>query len=660
MTVHVEPAHEGPAKEAPCWSSSPTPGRFVSVGGGVFGPPGEVVVFDANEGAVELRVDTAISCGAEMLADGRLLGTVPEESFPRPVIVDPNGDVTDFAPEVRRVFTQLPDGRLLGELFPDGDPNGTGLLVELDASGGHVLEETGIATLELVVDPGGSYAVTQEIHPPPDGGPDATVRRGVLDLETYQLTPLQDSAEGLYFWSPDGSELYVLADRELTRYDLSGELLETRFVPHEGELLNTNGEDIDFDVTHLENVTPSFPPSFSPDASVIALTTDAGVERFSFPEFAPLGDPVALDDPVAVSMLESEVIAVQDLSGVVTVFDVEGSPPLEQWTRFEGAQFLDSQRVGSTFGRLLIDLETGDEVDPYEQLDLPTDVFAAPAGAGQWLVFSAEGVAVLDDSGSEIMAPVAFAENARGEAAYFETGEWARLLDATEYEEGEPPTKVIVDSINVVDGTFVRSAEIEVDGWIRPPLAGEGGFWAPLGDDRFEVFDWSGERVATINGSLDYGSSISSDGSLLALVGEDRTVTVLDLSTAEPVAELLAASHYEAPLFVGDDRLVIRAGDGRVTLWDIPGGAEIGTLSLAPDWPPIGSFDGGTGGYDPIVAEDGASIWFSQESRFVNVPLDPEVWVAVACAAAGRTLNEAEWEELVPFDEPYRDSCSNS
>lgn len=657
-TVNVEAEHEGPAKEASCWSSTPRPGVFVSVGGGLFGPAGEVVVFDALEGSVELRMDAAISCGAEMLADGRLLGTMPGNPLPRPVIVDRNGDVTDLAPDVRRGFSQLHDGRLLGELFPLGDPNGTGQLVEIDPGTGVVVEETGIATLELVVDPNGRFAVTQEIQPPPDGGPDAIVLRGILDLETYQVSPMQETVDGLYFWSPDGSEIYALADHVLARYAPSGEPLGTQFLPHEGRLLNTNGEDIDVDASHLENVTPAFLPSFSPDGSVIAFTTDIGIERFSFPEFAPLGEPIAFDDPVAVSMMDNTTIAVQDLSGVVTVIDVEGSPPLEAWTRFEGAQFLDSPRVGSTFDRVLVDLESGDEVDPYNEFGLGGDVFTAPASADRWLVFSAEGVAVLDSSGDEIMAPVAFSENAREEVAYFRTGDWARLLDATEYEEGQPPTKVIVDSINLADGTFVRSSEIEVEGWLRPPLAGEGGFWAPVEGNRFEVFDWSGDRVATLDGSLDYGSAISPDGSLFALVGEQRTVTVFDLSTAEPAAELLAASHYEAPLFVGGDQLVIRAEDGRVTLWDIPTGVEVGTVSIAPDFPPI-RLDDATGGYDPISAGDGKSIWYTQEGRFVKVSLDPEVWIAEACTAAGRSLDPAEWKGLVPFDEPYRDACSS-
>lgn len=657
-TIHAEAKHEGPAKEAPCWSSIPTPGVFVSVAGGLFGPPGEVVVYNAVEGVVELRMDSPISCGAEMLSDGRLLGTMPAEPLPRPVIVGRNGEITDLAPDVRRVFTQLQDGRLFGELLPRGDPNGTGELVEVDPSTGGVLEETPIATLELIVDPNGRYALTQEIQPPPDGGPDATVARGILDLETYQLSPLLEAGEGLYFWSPDGSEFYSLSENELVRYAASGERLNNGLLTHEGRLLNTNGQDIDVGTTHLENVTPAFPPSFSPDGSVIAFTSDVGIERFSFPEFAPLGEPIAVDDPVAVSMLDNTTIAVQDLSGVVTVIDVEGSPPLETWTRFEGAQFLDSSSVGSTFDRVLVDVKSGEQIDPYNEFGLVGDVFAAPAAVRRWLLFSAEGVAVLDDAGDEIMAPVAFVEGAREEASYFRTGEWARLLDATEYEEGQPPTKVIIDSVNLTDGTFVRSPEIEVEGWLRPPLVGQGGFWVPIDDNRFQVFDWSGDLVATLDGSLDYGSAISPDGSLLALVGEDRTVTLFELSTAEPVAELLAASHYEPPMFVGGDRLVIRAEDGRVTLWDTSGGSEVGTVAIARDFPPIG-LDGATGGYDPIPAEDGESIWYTQEGRFVNVSLDPDVWIGEACAAAGRSLTQAEWEELVPFDEPHRDACSS-
>lgn len=660
-TAYTEAEHTGPPKEASCFSSVPERGVFVSAGGGIFGSDAELVVFDVTEEAVQVRMEVPFSCGAEALPDGSFLGTASEQGLAlgRPVIVGRDGGVTSFDPDVRRVFAPLTDGRLFGELTP-AEGEATGLLVQLDPASGAVLEETGVASLELVVDPTEGRAVTQTLGPSPDGDPaEGAVGRGILDLDTYELVPLDETGEAFYFWAPDGEELFSLADRELVRISArSGEIVDRQFVALEGTLINSNGQDIDSGATHIENVTPAFPPSFSPDGSVVAFTTEAGVERFSYPGFAPIGSPIVVDGPVsAVSMLTEATMAIQELSGTVSVVDAEGSPPLEKRTRFPGAQFLESTRYGSTFEGVLVDLETGQEVDPYERLGLGHDVGLAPVGGDRWLVFSSDGVSVLDDSGSEVMATVAFPENARSETAYLRTGEWARLLDATEFEEGDPPTKVIVDSINVVDGTLIRTPEIDVEGWQRPPLAGEGGFWAQLPEHRFEVIDWAGERLATLSGSLDHGSAISPDGQLMALVREDRTVTVVDLTTGEPVAELLAASHYEPPVFVGAELLVIRDEDGRVELWDVRRGVSLGTLASAPDWPPIGPFEGGTGGYDPLFDEGTNSLWFSQEGRFVNLPLDPEVWIGVACATAGRSLTEEEWSDLIPFDESYRNAC---
>lgn len=158
------------------------------------------------------------------------------------------------------------------------------------------------------------------------------------------------------------------------------------------------------------------------------------------------------------------------------------------------------------------------------------------------------------------------------------------------------------------------------------------------------------------DGKLRFGSTLSQDGSRLAIVESDRSVVVHEVSSGEVVAELPADSHNEAPLFVGPERLVVRSVTGDVRLWDVSTARSLGVLAEAPSWPP--SLEFGTGGYTPMLGRDGKSFWFTQPGEFVRITADPASWIKSACSAAGRSLTLSEWDKLIPLDEPYRDACA--
>lgn len=662
-----ESAHQGPAKPLQCKSSTPAPGVFASVADGA-GPEGELVITDASSGHVDVRREVPFTCEVQVLPDGGFLGATRSEGIPfPPVLVSLDGGVTKFGPEIRRVLTQLSDGRLFGELMPDGGFSETGALVVLDPASGDVIEETGIDSLELIVDSNERHAVTQKLTELPNET-GATIERGLLDLDTYDWTALPEDLDGLYFWAPAGSELLVLSGGDLLRIDLEGEVTAEITIPLHGEPLNGNRGDFDGEGFHYENAEPAFLPSFSPDGTTVAITTTEGVELFTYPEFSSVGTPIPMPQPISgVSLIDSSTLASQDASGVVYVMDIDVPAPLEAHVPFnesDGVLFLPSPEYGAIefgdFGQgdefRHIDLSNGQIFDEALQLGIPPEARrdAHPLTDGRWVVFLAGlEMAVLDSSGTELLRTPMWPDGARDETVHVGHDDWVRILYATEHNGG-PPSVVQIRSVNVADPAVETSADIAVEGWVNPPLSNEAGFWTTLEDGRIEVFDWDGSRRGILEGDLGRASSLGPDGRLLAVVNSDRTVTVFDTSSGRIAAHLQAGSHYEPPLFVDGEGLVVRSAEGAVQLWDIPTERTIGTLASAPEWPPFETFPPG---FDPLVSRDGQSIWFTQEGVFVRVLIDPDSWAEAACESAGRSLTQAEWVEFVPFDEPYRDAC---
>lgn len=646
--VFTEPAHTGEPMSPFCGSSSPEPGRFLSVSGEPGDPQGELVLFDVINGQASLRTTVPFTCGARMLADGRFIGRIDGTDFDfREVIVDPDGRLADLSAEVRRVFTLLSDGRLFAETTPE-TPGGSGDLVLLDPNTGDVIGQVGLNTVEFTVDPTERYALMQEFIPQAtdDGQPE--VHRGIVDLATYEVTPLERDIN--YEWVPGEPGPVAIFDTTVLRFDVSGALIG------EANLTTVGG--------------PQLGHVFSPGGSVLAVATEGGVELFSYPELESLAGPFEVaEDLAGLTVIDDHTFATQARDGVVTLWDANAPGPLVReipFGAFNDTLFMSSPEYGFVWlgefddryptDFLPVSLPEAEIFDPYTELGVDPDAEVHPLVDGRWMVYSANGIALVDGSGREIL-DVTPPEGVEGLGASFE-GAHVHGLDAIDFD-GEIPSKVLITNVDVRRGELARM-EIEVSGWVGRPETGAGGFWVQGEGGAVLVYDWGGQEMERLAAEMGNGSRLSADGSRLALVGQDRSLSVYDLGTGNLVAELAADSHYEPPLFAGSDRLVARSRDGEVVLWDLTTAQRLGTLAMAPDAPPgVGGFAGASGGYDATLARDGKSIWFTQDQVFVEVTIDPERWLTAACEAAGRSLTEEEWAELVPYEEPYRDACSD-
>lgn len=106
-----------------------------------------------------------------------------------------------------------------------------------------------------------------------------------------------------------------------------------------------------------------------------------------------------------------------------------------------------------------------------------------------------------------------------------------------------------------------------------------------------------------------------------------------------------------ASLGFGSDgaRLSIATLDGLVRLWDVDRGDWAGTM-----WNGSGAVESEPSWYD----EHTETFWVYTSGEPIQVPLDPERWVATAGEIVGRDLTQSEWDRHVPGDSPRQAACT--
>jgi len=128
-------------------------------------------------------------------------------------------------------------------------------------------------------------------------------------------------------------------------------------------------------------------------------------------------------------------------------------------------------------------------------------------------------------------------------------------------------------------------------------------------------------------------------------------LTQYDLETLEPIRPIGGSCGYVQEMYgTGDGSVIaVRGGDRTVTLYDVETGARMGAPIMIPesDFPVVAlSYDGSTmavgGGRD-----NGVQVW----------SLEPDEWVEAACRLAGRDLTRAEWVANIGDLADYRPTC---
>jgi WD40 repeat protein/class 3 adenylate cyclase len=234
---------------------------------------------------------------------------------------------------------------------------------------------------------------------------------------------------------------------------------------------------------------------------------------------------------------------------------------------------------------------------------------------------------------------IAFSPDGRLLAAAFGDGP-IRLWDSKSGEAvGEPLGAAAKDLGGVaLDVTFSPDSSMLVAAFINPD--GRGGAAVA-----WRVSD--GKELFTLNIDDGYGRgsavAFSPDGELLATGGGTGEIKLWDARTGEQSGPSLSGTAGWVLVLEFDQtskRLVSTGSDGVTRLWDLERRA------------PFGSPLPGIGGEDYLVADvtaDGTRlVVVSLSDRRWLWPLDNEAWKDRACAVAGRTLTEREWELYLP------------
>jgi WD40 repeat protein len=167
----------------------------------------------------------------------------------------------------------------------------------------------------------------------------------------------------------------------------------------------------------------------------------------------------------------------------------------------------------------------------------------------------------------------------------------------------------------------------------------------------FDTSTWKqiDEHPLTIGSSALRLSQLTEDGSTIIVPAESGQVFLIDEATGQTIGKPFISAGTQlqrATLMRGGAVLAAESRDGKLRLWDVAthrliGHALVGhiddTMSLEPT-------------SDDVVVSAGAN-----DGQVIEWNLDPQVWMARACALAGRNLTHEEWDVYVGGD--YATTC---
>jgi WD40 repeat protein len=136
----------------------------------------------------------------------------------------------------------------------------------------------------------------------------------------------------------------------------------------------------------------------------------------------------------------------------------------------------------------------------------------------------------------------------------------------------------------------------------------------------------------------------------LVTTNDSGTIRLVDLATREPVGPPIVG--LQVPIVTMDTlpggTAIVAAygGEQGAQMFDVASGHAIG--DPFPSRGPFGA---------AFVSPDGKVLLAFDGTRLMRWDLDQATWAGIACAAAGRNLTRAEWDQYLPNGGPYRATC---
>jgi WD40 repeat protein len=330
-------------------------------------------------------------------------------------------------------------------------------------------------------------------------------------------------------------------------------------------------------------------------------------------------------------------------------------------------------------------------------------VVGSPDGQGAWYIagghfrrISASG----DDGSLDVVLPID-PVGLTG-LAVSPDGSWAAVLGAAPEQEQDDPTTEVVLNLSTVS---LPSGEQRV---VRQfPASTESMSLAIAPDNETLAFVSGAGEVSQIDASSDQprgeplqvtdvtALQYSPDGQVLFVADFSGAVSSFDVDTGEvdTVLDLGPSGGYVTRLALTprQDRLVAATGDGFIYIADPRSARPIGSaiqagstqlagVAVSRDGSRLAAVDIDGSMYlwnlatrralgpplrtdssavaDPVFLGNGRQIVTASFDALLSWDLDPDTWVATACALVGRDLSEEEWTTFLP-DEPHTATCPN-
>ncbi|MEL7155079.1 MAG: protein kinase [Actinomycetota bacterium] len=422
--------------------------------------------------------------------------------------------------------------------------------------------------------------------------------------------------------------------------------------------------------------------ALSPDDELLGIATESGTLRVvdisSGRELTVLNDS---DGLINLVWIDESRLAVLRRSGVVEVFDTTRRGLIEDVITC-CQQVTDGSVARQDFGL---------KYDPTRSFAI--SYAAAIEGRRQRIDFlpldgSPVAVVPISGSGDEFTADgeLFFAEAATGgRALVFDTSIAGFFLapDGTRTPIGSPDGVIGLIALGRFEHELAVLALLATDEGPRP-----GAFLFDVNDGSFVGIDLDvvleldpssivpdpevagGALVGTAAGALlrvdDTGAvtedfalfddlevnqiDVAPSGRLLAVAPSGRVATV-DPGTGRSSGVIDVGRPIRAASFGRDAATVVIVEEsGRVGLWEVASGGEIGVL-FAGDAELRGA---------PTLSADRSHVWIGLGAFLYSFPLDPDRWVEVACSRRSRELSDEEWTALVPGDLGPRQVCAEA
>jgi serine/threonine protein kinase/WD40 repeat protein/DNA-binding winged helix-turn-helix (wHTH) protein len=514
-------------------------------------------------------------------------------------------------------------GWVAGISFPGDRPAVTIFDAETGSPIGEPIVGRGEGLLSVVGSPDGSLiALAFGTFVRSDGDDGETV---VVDTSTGEVLLRVDSAR------PAGVMAFDTAANELVAADIEGSLMTIDL--ESGEIVAEVPTDLTSD---------SLDVGIALDGLVVVVTLgEVGwIDRRS----GPTGRTVELRDvSFARYRPDGRLYVANATETEFGVLDLDGSALIDRsWEIDPFSQIaFNADRAATNIGSEgdveVIELETGERTI-VRPVDTDGTLFpsAKPYPETDGIVAISQDGIIVRTVGNDVVERIELDQPPSTGTRYEDW--WALVGDG------------VATLVNVARGELEATVVVDAPDVSTAHPTGDGGMYVFLADGTLRTYDSVGVLTNELSTGAEDVFLITFDpaSGKLALANLFGSSWIVDLESGD--VQLLAANDLVVNLGFArnGELLALTSPNGTIRLWDVARGASAGVI-----WDGSGAVVASPNWYD----EETESLWATSSGKLLQIPLNPDRWIAAACDLLARDLTQAEWDQFVPGEQELQSAC---